>query len=325
MAEEKSRIKIVVLDARPADVGDMDWSALEELGELNLYPNTSPAEVIARIADADVVYTNKVKLPAAAFEAAPKLSLVSVLATGYDVIDLDAARKAGVTVSNVPAYSTASTAQTAVALLLELTHHAGAHDMSVKSGDWANSPSFAYWKFPLTELDGKTLLLVGTGSIGTKVGTICEALGMKVLSAQLPGRSSKSDSPYPRLTLDEALPMADVVSLHCPATPDTHGLANTAFLAKMKPTAFLLNTARGVVVNEADVAQALFDGKIAGFAADVLSVEPPPAENPLLSAPHTVLTPHIAWASTESRRRLLDVSAQNLKAFLNGTPQNVVS
>lgn len=317
--------KIVVLDARPADVGDMDWSSLHALGELTLHEHTALAEVAARIQDADIVLTNKVALPASAFEAAPNLGLVSVLATGYDVIDLKAARRAGVTVCNVPAYSTASTAQTAVALLLELTQHVGAHDVAVKAGDWTRSPWFAFWNFPLTELDGKTLVVIGLGSIGGRVASICEALGMKIIAAHLPGRQSKSDSPYPRLPLDEALPLADVVSLHCPATPETRGLVNAGFLAKLKSSAFLLNTSRGVLIDESAVAHALKNGKLAGFAADVLSVEPPPADNPLLSAPNCILTPHIAWASTESRRRLLDVSAKNLRAFLEGKPQNVVS
>lgn len=323
MTEE--HIQIVVLDTHPADVGDMDWEPLRALGELTLYSNTKSEEVGERIADADVVYTNKVKLPASEFEAAPKLRLVSTLSTGYDTVDLDAARKAGVTVCNVPAYSTASTAQTTVALLLELTQHIGAHDASVKAGDWTNSPAFSYWKYPLTELDGKTLVLVGTGSIGIRVGIICEAMGMKVVSAQLPGRDSQSDSPFPRLSLDEALPLADVVSLHCPATPETRGLVDADFVSKMKNSAFLINTARGTVVDEAAVAKALFDGQIAGYAADVLSTEPPAAKNPLLSAPRTVITPHIAWATLESRTRLLQASVQNVKAFLEGKPQNVVS
>ncbi|MBW3637624.1 MAG: D-2-hydroxyacid dehydrogenase [Armatimonadetes bacterium] len=317
--------QIVVLDARPADVGDMDWSPLRALGELTLHPNTAPDELAARLQSADIVLTNKVALPASAFEAAPNLGLVSVLATGYDVIDLEAARRAGVTVCNVPAYSTASTAQTTVALLLELTQHAGAHDTAVKAGDWTRSPSFSFWNFPLTELDGKTLLVVGLGAIGGRVAAVCEALGMKIIAAQLPGRRSKSDSPYPRLPLDEALPRADVVSLHCPATPETRGLVNGEFLSQLKPSAFLINTARGVLIDEIAVAEALQSGKLAGFAADVLSVEPPPADNPLLSAPNCILTPHIAWASTESRRRLLDVSAKNIEAFLDGRAQNVVS
>lgn len=188
----------------------------------------------ARIAAAHIVYTNEVKLPASAFEAAPQLQMVSVLATGYDVIDLEAARRANVTVCNVPAYSTASTAQTAVALLLELTHHVGEHNSRVHAGDWTRSSSFAFWNFPLVELEGKTLLMVGSSSIGTRVGAISQALGMKVVSAQLPGRSATSDSPYRRLPLDEALPLADVVSLHCPATPETRGLVDADFLARMK-------------------------------------------------------------------------------------------
>jgi glycerate dehydrogenase len=325
MLSSTTRPRIVVLDSHPTDVGDMDWSPLQKMGDLTLYENSSPAEVNARIGEADIVLTNKVKLPASSFKAAKTLRLVSVLATGYDVIDLEAARQRGVTVCNVPAYSTASTAQTTIALLLELTHHAGAHDAAVKSGDWTRSSAFSFWNFPLTELDGKTLVVVGLGLIGQRVAAICEAMGMTVLAAQLPGRNTTGDSPYPRLPLDEALPRADVVSLHCPATPQTRGLVNTDFLAKMKPSAFLLNTSRGVVVDEAAIARALHNGQLAGFAADVLSTEPPPADNPLLSAPNTVLTPHIAWASTEARRRLLHISVANVRAFLEGKPQNVVS
>lgn len=317
--------KVVVLDACPADSGDMDWSAIQALGDVTIYEATTPEQVNERVAEAEVVYTNKVKMPASAFEAAPKLKFISLFATGFDQIDLEAARARGVVVSNSPGYSSASTAQTAVALLLELTQSVGAHDAAVKAGDWTNSPTFAFWNQRLIELDGKTLVLVGTGSIGTKVGHICEAMGMKVISAQLPGRESGGESPFPRVPLDEALPQADVVSLHCPATPQTKGLVDAAFIAKMKPLALIVNTARGVVINEADVASALKDGRLAGFAADVLSVEPPSADNPLLSAPNTVITPHIAWASVESRRRLFEISAENLEAFLAGTPQNVVS
>jgi glycerate dehydrogenase len=325
MSLNNSLLKIVVLDARPADDGDMDWSPIQALGDVTIYDGTTPDQVNERIADAQVVYTNKVKLPASAFEAAPNLKFISLLATGYDQIDLEAARKHAVIVSNVAGYSSASSAQTTVALLLELTHHCGANDAGVKAGEWTNSPFFAFWKFPMTELDGKTLVLVGTGAIGTRVGKICEAMGMKVISAQLPGREPKSDAPFPRVPLDEALPLADVVSLHCPATPETRGLVNAAFIGLMKSSAYLINTARGVVVDEKDMAAALREGKLAGFAADVLSVEPPPADNPLLSAPNTILTPHIAWGSTESRRRLFEISAENLKAYLAGTPQNVVS
>jgi len=318
-------LRIVVLDARPADVGDIDWSPLREMGELTLHLSTSPGELAARIAQAEIVLTNKVKLPSEAFDAAKNLQMVSVLATGYDIIDLEAARRRGVMVCNVPAYSTASTAQTAVALLLELTQHVGAHAEAVRSGEWTRSPDFSFWNRPLCELDGKTLLIVGLGAIGERVGRVCEALGMKVVAAQLPGRDSKSDSPFERLPLHEALPLADVISLHCPATPETRGMIDASFLEKMKPSAFLLNTARGVLLDEAAVAHALREGKLAGFAADVLSSEPPPEDNPLLSAPNTIITPHIAWASVESRRRLIAASAANVRAFLNGAPQNVVS
>lgn len=317
--------KIIVLDAEPADSGDLDWSPLRELGDLTLHPLTAREEVVARIADAEIVLTNKVKLPGEFLDKAPKLKLISVLATGHDVVDIQAAREQGITVCNVPAYSTASAAQTAVALLLELTQHAGAHSEAVKAGGWTRSPAFSFWNFPLVELEGKTLVVIGLGAIGRRVAQICEAMGMNIIVAQLPGREGKQESPYPRLPLAEALPLADIVTLHCPATPQTVGLVNAEFLRQLKPSAILLNTARGTLIDENAVAEALNDGRLAGFGADVLSSEPPAGDNPLLSAANSVITPHIAWASMESRRRLLNVSADNVRSYLAGGPQNVVS
>ncbi|MBV9868072.1 MAG: D-2-hydroxyacid dehydrogenase [Abitibacteriaceae bacterium] len=315
----------MVLDSLPLNPGDLDWTPLRELGDLTLFENTSPAEVAERVRDADVVYTNKVRVRADALGAASNLKLVSVLATGYDIIDLDAARQQGVTVCNVPAYGTNSVAQTTIALLLELTHHAGAHDAAIRDGQWQRAGFFSFWNYPLVELADKTLLIVGMGAIGSKVAQIATALGMKVSAAQLPGRTASGQAAYPRVPLQEALPQADVISLHTPLTPETRALINAERLSQMKQTALLLNTARGLLVDEAALAEALRDGRIAGYAADVLSTEPPASDNPLFNAPHCNLTPHLSWASFESRQRLMNASVENLRAFLLGKPQNVVS
>src|SRR5690606_21061565 len=233
-------------------------------------------EVCERVRDAEIIFSNKVKLPREAFEAAPDLKMIGVLATGYDIVDLEAAREHNVVVCNVPSYSAAFTAQSALALLLELTHHVGAHNDAVKSGRWSNQEYFSFWNFPLVELDGKTLVIIGLGNIGRRVAKIASALGMKVLAAQLPGRQSQSDAEFPYVPLVDGLAQADVISLHCPATPETRGLVDADFLAQLKPTALLVNVSRGALVNEGDLALALRDRKIAGYAADVLSQEPPP-------------------------------------------------
>ncbi|MBC8139377.1 MAG: D-2-hydroxyacid dehydrogenase [Fibrella sp.] len=318
-------MQITVLDAKPLDDGDLDWAPLRAMGQVTLHSGTSTEELAARIGDADVLYTNKVPLRATVFDAAPRLKLISVLATGYDIIDISAARAHGVTVCNVPAYSTASTAQTTIALLLELCHRAGAHSDAVHAGEWSRSPTFSFWKHPLTDLGGKTLLIVGLGAIGRRVATIAGALGMKIIAAQLPGREAAAHSEFARLPLDEALPVADVVSLHCPMTPQTRGLIDAERLAKFRTGALLINAARGPIVDDLAVRAALETGRLAGFAADVLASEPPPADHPLFGAPNCILTPHIAWATPDSRRRNLEISVQNLRAFLDGTPQNVVS
>lgn len=323
-------MKIVVLETMPFDAeGDMDWTALRALGKVTLYPRTLPEQAEERLADADIAFSNKVPVGAREMDAAPRLRLINVIATGYDVVDVAEARRRGVTVCNVPAYSTASTAQTTVALLLELCHHVGRHSEEVRAGAWQREGIWSFWRETPVEMDGKTLAIVGLGAVGGRVARIAEAIGMRVVAAQVPGReggaSAAGPSPYPRLPLDDALAAADVVSLHCPLTPQTRGMMNVGRLALMKPTAFLVNSSRGLLVDEAAVAEALRSGRLAGYAADVLSTEPPASDNPLLSAPRCILTPHYAWTSRESRRRLLAISVENVRAFLAGAPQNVVS
>ena len=317
-------MKIVVLDASPLDQNDLDWTPLRELGEVEIHTRTAPDEIIARIAAATAVFTNKVRLDDKVLCAAPHLQFIGEMATGTDNIDLEAARKRGITVCNVPSYSAAFTAQTAWALILECTHRIGAHDAAVKSGRWTNSSDFSFWDGPLLELDGKVLCLVGTGNIGRRVGRIGRALGMKVVSAALRGRN-RPESEWERVALNEALNRADFVSLHCPATPQTEKMVDAAFLSQMKRGAFLVNTARGKLIDESDLARALETETIGGYASDVLSVEPPTEENPLLSAPRCILTPHLGWASAESRVRCLATSVENLRAFIAGEAQNVVT
>ena len=317
--------KIVVLDAKPLDAGDLDWDALRALGDATLFDDTDSGEVNARIADAQFIFTNKVKLSADAFEAAPKLQMVGVLATGFDIIDIEAARENNVTVCNVPSYSSNFTAQTTWALLLELAHHVGLHSQGVRDGEWQKADAFSFWKTPLVELDGKTLAVVGLGKIGSQVARVAQAMGMKVIAAQLPGREKGSEDGIEYLALEDAFRRADVISLHCPFTDETREIINQETLGWMKPTALLINTSRGLLVDEAVLSRALENQQIAGYAADVLSSEPPSNDNPLLSAPRCIITPHFAWASLESRQRLQSVSIENLRAFQNGEPQNVVS
>jgi len=317
-------MNIVILDGVPLNPGDLDWQPLRELGELTVYDHTTPEQLSERIDDAEIIFTNKVKIPASAFDAAPRLKLISILATGYDVVDLHAAREHDVTVCNVPSYSAAFTAQTAIALLMELTHHTGLHADAVRAGAWSAQKYFSFWKMPLVELDGKVLLLVGNGNIGSRVGEIANACGMKVLAVQLPGRES-SKSTFDRIPLEEGLARADVISLHCPLTDQTRQLINAQTLSLMKKSALLINTARGALADENALADALQNDIIAGYAADVLDGEPPRENNPLLKAKNTIITPHFGWASIECRQRLLDVSVENLKSFLSDAPQNVVS
>ena len=317
-------MKIVVFDARPLDVDDIDWAPLRALGEVTLHDNSTPDEALTRIQNAEAIFTNKVKVGASEMDAAPALKFIGVLATGYDVVNIQAARERGITVCNVPGYGTTFVAQTTIALLLELCHRAGAHDAAIRSGAWQESGAFSFWNGPLVDLEGKTLVVIGLGAIGRRVAHIAESLGMKVIAAQLPGRE-RTDDEFKRLPLEEALAQADVVSLHCPLSEQTRGIINAQTLRLMKPSALLVNTARGLLVNEKDLDLALREGGIAGYAADVLSQEPPPENHPLLHAPNCILTPHYSWASPQSRQRLLNRAVENLHLFLKGTPQNVVS
>lgn len=318
------KMQIVVLDAKPLDVGDMDWAPLYALCEVTLHDNSTPDEAQIRIQNAQAIFTNKVKVGASEMDAAPGLKFIGVLATGYDVVDVKAAREKNITVCNVPGYGTTFVAQTTIALLLELCHRVGSHDAAIRSGQWQREGAFSFWNSPLVDLDGKTLVIIGLGAIGRRVARIAQSLGMKVIAAQLPGRE-RADDELKRLPLEEALGQADVVSLHCPLSEQTRGIINAQTLKSMKPSALLINTARGLLVDDEDLAFALREGQIAGYAADVLSQEPPPENHPLLQAPNCILTPHYSWASPQSRQRLLNIAVENLRLFLEGAPQNVVS
>jgi len=310
-------VRVVALDASPA-LDDLDLSSLEALGTLTVHAATAPESLAERLADADVVILNKVRLGAAELALAPKLRLITVLATGYDVIDTAAAKAQGVTVCNVAGYSTASTAQHALALLLELTNQVGRHAATVASGEWQRRGIWSWADTPLMELDGKTLVLIGYGAIGSRVARIAEALGMRVLPVVRTAREGT-------YTLETALPQADVVLLQCPLTPQTRGLVDAAFLAQLKPGTLLVNCARGPVLDDAAVAAALASGQLAGFATDVTTTEPPTDDNPLLSAPNTLITPHHAWATRAARERLLAETVANIAAFQNGSPRNTVA
>jgi len=310
---------IVVLDAAPLDAGDVSWERIEVLGSLRLHGSTQPGEIAERCADADIVLTNKVPVNAAMLgAAASRVRLVSVLATGRDKVDLGDLD--GVTVCNVPAYATAATAQLTVALLLEIANGVGAHAAAVASGAWAAAPSFAMWLTPQQELEGRVFGVVGRGAIGRRVACIVEALGMRVVFVAPPGRPAES----PRVGWDEGIRSVDVLSLHCPLNATTRHMVDAAVLAAMRPGAWLLNTARGGLVDEAAVSVALRDGRLGGYGADVLSTEPPRDGSPLLGAPNAFITPHMAWATRAARQRLIDTTAENIAAFLAGRPIHVV-
>ena len=317
-------MKIVILDGYTANPGDLSWKALEEMGELTVYERTKPDETINRAKGAEVVLTNKVLLRRQEIEQLPNLKYIGVLATGYNVVDLEAAREHGITVTNVPAYSTMSVAQMVFSHLLTVTNHTEHYARQNREGKWTASPDFSYMDMPLTELADKTFGIVGLGNIGQRVAMIANTFGMNVIAY-----TSKTADELPnyirKRTLDEVLTESDVLSLHCPLTPDTQHLINRQTLQKMKPSAILINTGRGPLVNDQDVADALNSHRLQAFCADVLTEEPPKADNPLLRCENAYITPHIAWASSEARVRLLDVAISNVRAFVEGKPQNVVS
>lgn len=317
-------MNIVVLDGFTMNPGDLEWRALSALGELTVYDRTPAERVAERAAGAEVVLTNKTPLGAGAFQALPQLRFVGVLATGYNVVDLAAARARGIAVSNVPAYSTRSVQQMTFALLLELTQKCGAHDRAVKAGAWSACEDFMFQFGPLVELDGLTLGVVGYGTIGRAVAQTALSFGMRVAAASrtrpeaLPAGVAWAD-------LETLFRESDVVTLHCPLTPETERIIGERTLSWMKPTALLINTGRGGLVDEAALARALNEGRLAGAGLDVLSAEPPAPSNPLLTARNCVITPHCAWATRAARQRLLDVTVANVRAYQSGRPQNVVN
>jgi glycerate dehydrogenase len=318
-----TEMKIVVLDGYTANPGDLAWAQLAALGELTVHDRTPAVLTLERAAGAQVVLTNKVVLGAAELAALPELRYIGVLATGFNVVDVAAARERGITVTNVPAYSTPSVAQHVFALLLELTRGVGRHAALVREGRWSSAPDFAFWESPQVELAGMKLGIVGFGAIGQAVARIARAFGMQVLV------HTRTPNPegWPEVTfvpLDQLFMQADVVSLHCPLNDETRGMVNAARLATMKPSTYLLNTGRGPLVDEAALAAALDNGQIAGAGLDVLAQEPPPADNPLLTAPNCVITPHLAWATRAARQRLLETAVANVRAFLEGKSQNRV-
>lgn len=315
-------MKIVILDGYAANPGDLSWDGVAAQGGLTVYDRTAPEDVISRIGDAEVIYTNKTAITAEVIASCPNLKLISVLATGYNVVDTKAARENGITVCNVPAYSTRDVAQLVFALLLEICHHVGHHSETVYAGKWQNNSDFCYWDYAPMALYGKTIGLIGFGQIGQAVAKLAEAFGMKVL---VHSRTARPELGYEFTDLDTLLSQSDVVSLHCPLFPETEGLIRKETIAKMKDGAILINTGRGPLIDEADVAAALKSGKLYAAGMDVVSKEPIAPENPLLKAPNCFITPHIAWATKEARQRLLAVSAENLRQFINGTPQNVVN
>lgn len=312
-------MKICILDGYSLNPGDLDWSPVERLGDVTLFDRTSADKIVERAADADIVLTNKVPFSADTLRQLPRLRFICVLATGYNIIDTEAAARQGVVVANIPAYSTMSVAQMAFAHILNITNHVASYAREVADGKWTNCPDFCFWDSALTELAGKTMGIVGLGNTGMATARIAVALGMKVVAM-----TSKSADTLPEgitpAPLDDVLASADVVSLHCPLTPSTRHLINAASIAKMKPSAILINTGRGPLVDEHAVADALNGGRLAAFGADVLSQEPPRGDNPLLSARNCFLTPHIAWATIEARTRLMSTATENVRQFIAGEP-----
>lgn len=317
-------MKIVVLDGYTLNPGDISWKAIEELGELVVYERTAEDQIVQRAAGAEVVLTNKTPISADVLQQLPNLKFISVLATGYNIIDTAAAAQLGITVSNVPGYSTASVAQLVFALILEFTHRVQKHSDAVFADRWVTSKDFSFWDYPLTELEGKTMGIIGFGDIGKRVADIAQAFGMNIIAHSRTETDQTHRLRFNWVSLDTVFAEADVLSLHCPLTPQTQGIVNRERLATMKKTAVLINTSRGPLVVEEDLAWALNEGIIAGAGLDVLSAEPPSPSNPLLTASNCLITPHIAWASTEARIRLMQKTAENIKSFVNGKPINKV-
>lgn len=318
-------MKIVVLDGYTLNPGDLSWDRLGQFGDLTVYDRTPREDILERSLGAEILLTNKTPLDKKLLDQLTSLRYIGVLATGYNVIDIDAASKNGVVVSNAPGYGTNSVAQMTIALLLELCLHVQRHGDAVKKGDWSASEDWCFWNYPLIELGGKTLGLIGFGEIGQKVADLATAFDMHVVATTRTFTDQSHRKNFEWKSLDELLKVSDVVSLHCPLTTDTKGLINLENLKKMKGSAFLVNTSRGPLVEEKDLAIALNEGLIAGAAVDVLGTEPPSADNPLFSAKNCIITPHIAWATKESRMRLMEMVIENVEAYRDGHPKNVVN
>ncbi|PLY04382.1 MAG: glycerate dehydrogenase [Desulfuromonas sp.] len=318
-------MKIVLLDGHTLNSGDLDWTPLKQLGVCAIYPRTAAAEVLERAQGAEILLTNKVVLDGETIAVLPQLRYIGVLATGVNVVDLDAARARDIVVTNVPGYSSASVAQMVFALLLELTLQVGHHSQLVRSGEWSRNPDFSLRDRPLTELAGKTLGIVGYGNIGRQVAQIARAFGLKVLVSTAHPENYPDERDCKFIDVDTLFSEADIISLNCPLTAATRNLVNTARLARVRQGALLINTGRGPLIDEEAVAEALEDEYLGGYAADVMVAEPPAEDSPLLQAPNCIITPHIAWATVEARQRLLDIVIANIAAFQAGTPQNRVA
>lgn len=317
-------MKIVVLDGYSLNPGDMSWDALEALGDVEIYPRTAPEDIVERCLDADMVLTNKVPFCKHTLVLLPRLKYIGVLATGYNVVDVEAAADLDIVVTNIPAYSTDSVVQTTFAHILAMTNRVEHYTRQNRDGRWSSNADFTYWDTPLVELSGKTIGIVGLGNIGTKVARLARCFGMEVYAF-----TSKMSSDLPegiqKTTFEGLLAVSDILTLHCPLNHATHEIINASSIAKMKRGALLVNTGRGPLVNERDVAEALHSGQLGGYGADVMCQEPPAADNPLFSAPNAYITPHVAWATFEARQRLMDIAVGNVKAFIDGAPVNVVS
>lgn len=320
-------MKIVVLDGYTLNPGDLSWSALEAHGDLTVYDRTpyDVEMVIKAVGDAQIVYTNKTPLPKEVLEKVPQVKFIGVLATGYNVVDVDTAKSLGMIVTNVPAYSTQSVAQFTMALLLEMCHRVGDHSRAVYNGDWVNSVDFCFWNSPLIELEGKTLGIIGFGQIGQAVARVAQAFGLNILVFSRTKKTDFESETLQFVDLDELFKKSDIITLHCPLFESTQGIINSANINKMKDGVMIINTARGGLVIEQDLVDALNSGKVAAAALDVVSVEPMQPNSPLLKANNCIITPHIAWAPKEARLRLLNITLNNLKAYLNGKPINVVN
>lgn len=323
-------MKIVILDGYTLNPGDLSWDELKKYGELTVYDRTTydPEEetkIIERVKDAEIIFINKTPLTAQTLKKLSKLKFICVLATGYNVVDVQAAKKLEIIVTNIPTYGTTAVAQMVFALLLEMCHHVWAHSEEVKKGAWTNNADWCFWNYPLIELAGKTMGIVGYGRIGQAVGTIAQAFGMKVLAYDLMQNKQLENEKLKYVEMDELLTNSDVISLHCPLFESNRGIINKNSIAKMKDGVMILNNSRGPLIVEQDLADALNSGKVAGAAVDVVSTEPIKMDNPLLKAKNCIITPHISWAPKESRQRLMDIAVNNLKQFLDNNPVNVVN